>query len=140
MIPQEYFGQTTQQNVAFEHHRLKKKSFLCHAENSEGFVSNIFYCLVNNFHNHMLIIITAWMPRFPNGDLQMPWYLISKNAEKLLLWWIMPNTTAGLLKILQQYTWEKTIWFPTWQNTVLKYHFHYRKICIVTKISWRKYF
>ena len=60
MILQEYFGQTTQQNVAFEHHRLKKKkSFLCHAENSEGFVSNIFYCVVNNFQIHMLIIITT---------------------------------------------------------------------------------
>lgn len=72
--------------------------------------------MVNNFQIHMLIIITTWMLRFPKGGLQMPWYLISQNAEKLLLWWIMPNIIGGLFEILQQYTWEKTIRYDT--NTI----------------------
>ena len=70
---QEWFGETTQQNVPFQYHRLKEKR-LSYAmlEVVKGLYQMLFYCVVSNFPNHMLIIMT-WMLRFSKGGLQIRW-------------------------------------------------------------------
>ena len=65
MMQQEWFSLIALNNVPCQYHQLKDVWLLyIMLEAVKGLHQKLFYCVINNFQNHNLIIMTSWTSEF----------------------------------------------------------------------------